>query len=97
MTGAQIEDALNNAVYSSFKRGKDGIIDLTDVDNGIMSIYTDGVQVSVSSLHDRKITAVHEAGHAIMNLLLDRKVAKVSVVPYSSGIGGMTVMTKIKN
>ena len=93
MTGAQIEDALNNAVYSSFKRGNDGIIDLTDVDNGIMSIYTDGVQVSVSSLHDRKITAVHEAGHAIMNLLLGRKVAKVSVVPYSSGIGGMTVTT----
>ena len=55
-----------------------------------MSIYTDGVQVEISSLHDRKITAVHEAGHAVMNLLIDRNVAKVSVIPYSSGIGGMT-------
>lgn len=93
MSGAQIEDALNNAVYSSFKNGRDGIIDLSDIDNGIMSIYTDGVQVPVSSLHDRKVTAVHEAGHTIMNLLIGRTVAKVSVVPYSSGIGGMTVTT----
>lgn len=93
MSGAEIEDALNNAVYNSFKRGDDGRINLSDIDLGIMSLYTDGVPVKISSEHDRKITAIHEAGHAVMNLLLDRKVIKVSVVPYSSGIGGMTVTT----
>lgn len=93
MTGAQIEAALNNAVYNSFANNRNGKINLSDVDMGIMALYTDGVPVEIASEHDRKITAVHEAGHCIMSLILNRKVSKVSVIPYSSGIGGMTVNT----
>lgn len=93
MSGAEIEDALNNAVYNSIKRGDDGRINLSDIDLGVMQLYTDGVPVQIASEHDRKITSVHEAGHTIVNLLLNRQVIKVSVVPFSSGIGGMTVTT----
>lgn len=94
MSGAEIEDALNNAVYNSIKRGDDGMINLNDIDLGVMQLYTDGVPVPISSEHDRRITAIHEAGHTVMNLLLDRKVIKVSVIPYSSGIGGLTQTTR---
>lgn len=93
MSGAEIEDALNNAVYNSIKRGDDGKIKLSDIDLGVMQLYTDGVPVPIASEHDRKITAIHEAGHTLVNLLLDRQVIKVSVVPFSSGIGGLTVTT----
>lgn len=93
MSGAEIEDALNNAVYNSIKRGDDGKINLSDIDLGVMQLYTDGVPVPITSDHDRKITAIHEAGHAIANLALNRRVIKVSVVPFSSGIGGMTQTT----
>lgn len=34
---------------------------------------------------------MHEAGHAIQTLILGRKVAKVSIESYSSGIGGYTM------
>lgn len=93
MSGAEIEDALNNAVYNSIKRGDDGMINLSDIDLGVMQLYTDGVPVPISSEHDKRITAVHEAGHTIANLLLNRQVIKVSVVPFSSGVGGLTVTT----
>ena len=78
-------------IYEMASQGK---INLNDIDLGVMQLYTDGVPVPISSEHDRKITAIHEAGHAVMNLLLDRTVIKVSVVPYSSGIGGLTQTTR---
>ena len=36
--------------------------------------------------------AVHEAGHALVASYLGYGIAKISIVPYTSGMGGVTIL-----
>ena len=38
---------------------------------------------------DRKIVAYHEAGHAVMNYLLDEPISRISIIGTTSGVGGV--------
>lgn len=91
LSGADIEQIMNESVMVSLQRGGKGIVSLDDVDKATMKHRASGVEIKHSSTEDIHITAIHEAGHAVMNQLLGRKVSKVSITPYSSGVGGMTI------
>jgi cell division protease FtsH len=91
MTGAEIEGVLNDAIMESFKAGEDGIIDLPHIDAASMKMRVKGVLKGSWDGEVLKRVAIHEMGHALMNEHLGRKVIKVSVQPYSSGVGGITV------
>ena len=56
-----------------------------------MKLRAQGVSTTHSSESDRLICAVHEAGHAIVGMALGRAISKVSILPYSSGVGGLTI------
>lgn len=90
LTGAEIASALNDAVLESFKADRSGIISLDDIDKAIMKLFAKGLAKGRHSEKDMYRVAVHEAGHAVMNKALDRSVVKVSIQPYSSGVGGVT-------
>lgn len=90
-SGAEIEQSLNEAVMVSLQRGGNGVITIDDIDKATMKLISYGVSVKHSSESDRIIAATHEAGHAIVNMSLGRDVSKVSIMPYSSGIGGVTI------
>ena len=91
LTGAQIEQVTNEAVLTSLVDGKDGVIDNESIDKSSMKLLAGGVAIKRHSDRDLKIAAVHEAGHAIISLVRGIEVSKISVVPYSSGVGGVTV------
>ena len=91
MTGAEIAQVLNESVLISLRDNREGIINIKDIDEASMKLRASGVVTSHSSEQDRKITAIHEAGHALVSTLLGRKVSKISITPYSSGIGGVTI------
>ena len=91
LSGAEIEQVLNESVLVSLQHGHDGIVSLRDVDEAAMKLRTAGVEVDQSSDEDIAISAVHEAGHAVMGCLLGRKVSKVSIRSYNSGVGGLTI------
>lgn len=91
LSGAEIEQALNEAVYVSLQDKRDGVIKLADIDEAVMKMHTSGVKKEHSSERDREVSAYHEAGHAIVSLLLGLPVSKVTISAYSSGPGGMTV------
>ena len=97
LTGAEIEEAFNEAVYVSLMDGRNGVIKASDLDEAVMKLATAGVKQEHTSQRDLEITAVHEAGHTIVSLVLGIDVMKVSIVPYSSGAGGMTVQDRDKN
>lgn len=91
LSGAEIEQILNESVLVSLQHGRDGIISIEDVDEAAMKLRTSGVAVGQSSEEDREIAAVHEAGHAVVGALLGRKASKVSIRAYNSGVGGLTI------
>ena len=41
--------------------------------------------------NDRIVIAYHEAGHAIMSLLLDEPISRASIQPTTSGVGGAVI------
>ena len=90
LTGAEIAAALNDAVLESFKADRNGIISLDDIDKAIMKLFARGLAKGRHSDKDLKRVAIHEVGHALMNRHLGRTVVKVSIQPYSSGVGGVT-------
>jgi cell division protease FtsH len=90
LSGAQIEETLNEAVILSLMRGAEGIISLRDIDEAAMETVCGGVKDEHKTVEDKELVAVHESGHALVSLLLGSKVEKVSIIPYSSGVGGIT-------
>ena len=91
LTGAEIEAALNEAVYISLQEQRKGVIKLSDIDEAVMNLRCGGVKKEHTSSRDLEVTALHEAGHTIVSLLLGYEINKVSIVPYSSGLGGVTI------
>lgn len=91
LSGAEIEEALNEAVYISLREDRGGAISLKDIDEAVMKLHTKGVKEEHSSERDTEVTAIHEAGHALVTVMLGLKVSKVSIAPYSGGIGGVTM------
>ena len=91
LTGAEVEEALNEAVYISLREGREGVIGVSDVDEAVMKLHTGGVKKEHSSKRDIAITSIHEAGHAIVALKRGIPLNKVSIEPYSSGTGGVTM------
>lgn len=92
MSGAEIEMTLSEAVTISFLNGDEGVISLNHVDEAYMKLLTKGVAKKKPNKKQTYIVAVHEAGHAVMDLTLGRKVNKVAIQPYSNGLGGVTVI-----
>lgn len=90
LTGAEIAAALNDAVLESFKTDRKGVIGLEDIDKAIMKLFAKGLAKGRHNSKDLYRVAVHETGHALMNKALGRNVVKVSIQPYSSGVGGVT-------
>ena len=91
LSGAEVEEALSSAVYVSLQNDRKGVIKLSDIDEAVMQLYTGGIKEDNIGDIDEKITAIHEAGHALVTLLLGIPVSKVSIEPYTGGIGGVTM------
>lgn len=92
LTGAEIEQVLNDAVIESFKSEKDGVIDLDSIDKAVMKTFAKGIAKGGHKGENMERVSIHELGHAMMNHELGRKVVKVSVQPYTSGVGGVTMI-----
>lgn len=91
MSGAEISQVLNESVLISLSDDRKGVIAPLDVDEAAMKLFSSGVRTEHTCEEDKIITAVHEAGHTVANFLHNRKVAKVSIISYSSGVGGVTM------
>ncbi|MBQ2946029.1 MAG: ATP-dependent zinc metalloprotease FtsH [Clostridia bacterium] len=91
-TGAELENVLNEAALYAARRKKKKI-DMHDIEDAIMKVCV-GVEKKsrVVSEKERKLTAFHEAGHAIVTrcmTMLD-PVHQISIVPRGRA-GGYTL------
>lgn len=93
-SGAKLESLINEAAILACKEGSPYIID-SHMDKAFSIVLAGHEKVNRDSIQDKdkKITAYHEAGHAIVSLfqLPKEKVSKVTIIPSTKGAGGYTL------
>ncbi len=96
-TGADIENMLNEAAILAARANRPKII-MSDITEGINKVTMGPQKKSrLVTEKDRKITAYHESGHAILGKLLKNcdEVQEVSIIP--RGHAGGYTMTRPEN
>ena len=92
-TGADLENLMNEAAILSAREDRN-FIRQADIDKAFIKIGIGAEKKSkVVSDKDKKITAYHETGHAILFHLLPEvgPVHTVSIIPTGNGAGGYTM------
>lgn len=93
-SGAKLENLVNEAAILAAKNDKD-IIEQSDFEKAYEVVLAGFEKKDRSYIteKDRKITAYHEAGHALISkiILPNVKVKKVSIIPSTKGAGGYTL------
>ena len=92
LAGADIENMLNEAALLTARDGRYKIT-MVDIQEGLNKALMGPKKVSrVITENDRKITAIHEAGHAIMAQALENcdNVQEISIIPRGHA-GGYTL------
>jgi len=92
LAGADIENLLNEAALLTARDGRYKIT-MVDIQEGLNKVLMGPKKVSrVITEKDKRITAIHEAGHAIIAQSLENcdNVQEISIVP-RGGAGGYTL------
>ncbi|MBL4936657.1 AAA family ATPase [Clostridium sp. YIM B02515] len=93
-SGAKIESLVNEAAILAAK-DEDKFITNLHIDKAYSIVLAGYEKINRDHIKDKdkKITAYHEAGHALLTLkvLPDDKLSKVTIIPTSKGAGGYTL------
>ncbi len=93
-TGADLENLMNEAAIFAARRNKEKI-DSKDIEDANIKVMMGAEKKSKKvTQKEKKLTAYHEAGHAIVSKLIDKdeKVHQVSIIPRGRA-GGYTMYT----
>ena len=88
-TGADLANLLNEAALLAARRGK-SLIGMEDIDDAFIRVIAGPKKTSrPMNERERKNTAYHEAGHAIVSHLLPHmdKVHQISIIPSGRALG----------
>ena len=92
-TGADLENLLTEAALLAARRNKK-LISQEEIEESLLKVVM-GVEKKshIITEHDKRLTAYHEAGHAICFEVLPTQdpVHHVTIIPRSSGAGGFTM------
>lgn len=93
-TGAMLENLLNEAAILAATKGQ-AIIDESHIEAAFYTVIAGKEKKDRSNISeiDRKITAYHEAGHALITKLVapENSVTKVTIIPSTKGTGGFSM------
>ncbi len=93
MTGADLANVLNEAALLAARKGK-SLIGMNDIEEATMKVVVGTPKKSYKiGEKERRNTAIHEAGHALLNYFLPTQdpVRQISIVPSSKGALGYTL------
>ncbi|MFH1146629.1 MAG: ATP-dependent zinc metalloprotease FtsH [Pseudomonadota bacterium] len=88
MTGADLENLANEAALIAIRKNKE-TIDISDFEEARDVILMGSVREETISNTEKRITAYHEAGHAMVawELPLTDPIHKVSIIPRGTALG----------
>lgn len=93
-SGAKIESLVNEAAILACKDEAENITE-TQLDKAFSIVVAGHEKINRDHIRDidRKITAYHEIGHALVSLkeLPEEKVSKITIIPSTKGAGGYTL------
>jgi cell division protease FtsH len=93
-SGAMLENLLNEAAINAANENKQ-IIHQNHIDTAFYTVIAGAPMLDRSFINeqDRKITAFHEAGHALVTRLLlpEHYISKVTIIPSVKGAGGFNL------
>lgn len=95
-SGADLANLLNEGALIAARHNKN-IVEMQDIDEARDKISFGRERRKLMDDEDRKITAYHEAGHAIVQALVDDghlPVHKVTIIPRGSSLGSTMFMPK---
>lgn len=93
-SGAMLENLMNEAAIIT-ANNNDDVISKEHIDKAFYTVIAGAEKKDRSHIteHDRKITAFHEAGHALVTKLLlpEHTISKVTIIPSTRGAGGFSM------
>lgn len=93
-TGADIADICNEAKMIAIAREAEYLT--TDImEEALDKKLFKGSRTKTNKEIDKKITAYHECGHAISMLVNGLPISRITIIPNTSGVGGMVVNSDI--
>ena len=90
LAGADLQNVINEAALLAARRGRKTVGQLEQLEEGIMRVIAGPEKKSrLFSEKERKITAYHEMGHALVGFYLDGtdEVHKISIVSRGQALG----------
>lgn len=90
MSGADIAQIANEAKLIAIQND-DKIVHQAYLEEAIDKTYFNGNRTKNEYKRDTEIVAYHESGHALSMLLNNMPIARMSIIPSTSGVGGMVV------
>jgi len=87
-SGADIENMLNEAAILAARLGKK-VIDMSDLEESATKVKLGPERKRIQTEEDKRITAYHEAGHAIVSYIMPHsdKVHRISIVGRGISLG----------
>lgn len=93
-SGAKLENLMNESAMIA-ARNKDRRITMEHINKAYFTVLVGEEKKDRSSIsiEDKKVTAYHEAGHALVAKKLSKsnRVTKVSIIPSTKGMGGFSL------
>ncbi|HIS03972.1 MAG TPA: AAA family ATPase [Candidatus Pullichristensenella avicola] len=88
-SGASLESLLNEAAIAAAERGAEAI-EPEDIRGAFYKTVAGADRKSTASHAERRVIAVHEAGHALISLILtpENTLKRVSILPAGGGAAG---------
>ncbi len=93
-SGAKLESLMNEAAINAARENAESISNC-HIDKAFYTVIAGDEKKDRSNIRniDRRITAYHEAGHAVVTKLLcpENKVTKITIIPSTKGVGGFSM------
>lgn len=93
-SGAMLENLMNESAMLA-ARDSEPFINMKHIDKAFYTVLVGEEKKDRSSIpfEDKKITAYHEAGHALVTKRVSKenRVTKVSIIPSTNGMGGFSM------
>lgn len=93
-SGAKLESLMNESAMLAAKNNRENIT-MQEIDKAFYTVIAGDEKKdrSTISLEEKKVTAYHEAGHALVTKLVSplNRVTKVTIIPSTKGAGGFSM------